>query len=146
MQIIGVNYYKNDCNLYYKKKKKFLITSRPYPKKFYNFWEFPGGKLEKGEFLIEALRREIREELNVKIKTSNLIFFTSYFVKQKEQKLFLNFFLCNRWEGRLIPREKQLMKWVGLSEVKKFKILKTNDKVIKKLSSFTFSLSTLIEK
>ena len=47
---------------------KVLITRRPDDSRHAGLWEFPGGKLESGESPEEALRREIREELNAEIK------------------------------------------------------------------------------
>ena len=47
---------------------KVLITRRPDNSRHAGLWEFPGGKLESGESPEEALRREIREELNAEIK------------------------------------------------------------------------------
>ena len=41
------------------KNRKVLIASRPPSKKFAGYFEFPGGKVEKGEFLLEALYREV---------------------------------------------------------------------------------------
>ena len=45
-----------------KKKNFFLISSRPKGKMFENYWEFPGGKVEKDESLKQALCRELKEE------------------------------------------------------------------------------------
>lgn len=37
-----------------------------------NLWEFPGGKVEEGESLFEAIEREIQEELSCNVKASNV--------------------------------------------------------------------------
>ncbi|AEH45721.1 NUDIX hydrolase [Thermodesulfatator indicus DSM 15286] len=49
------------------KDGKVLLTQRPPGKIRAGFWEFPGGKLEKGETLEKALEREILEELGLKV-------------------------------------------------------------------------------
>ena len=46
---------------------RFLLTSRPEGKVYAGYWEFPGGKLEAGESVEEALRRELHEELGITI-------------------------------------------------------------------------------
>ena len=48
----------------------FLLSSRPPGKPYAGYWEFPGGKIEAGESVREALRRELIEELNVVIDTA----------------------------------------------------------------------------
>jgi len=45
----------------------FLLTSRPPGKVYDGYWEFPGGKLEAGETVEEALRRELQEEIGITI-------------------------------------------------------------------------------
>ena len=45
------------------KREQFLICSRPKGKEFAGWYEFPGGKVEKNEYLIESLKRELLEEL-----------------------------------------------------------------------------------
>ncbi len=45
----------------------FLLTSRPEGKVYAGYWEFPGGKLEAGESVEQALRRELQEELGITI-------------------------------------------------------------------------------
>ena len=47
---------------------KILVTQRSHRMSLPLKWEFPGGKLEKGESEIECIKREIKEELNIKIK------------------------------------------------------------------------------
>jgi 8-oxo-dGTP diphosphatase len=46
---------------------RFLLTSRPPGKVYAGYWEFPGGKLETGESVEDALRREQHEELGITI-------------------------------------------------------------------------------
>ena len=45
----------------------FLLTSRPVGKVYAGYWEFPGGKLELGESVAQALQRELHEELGIMI-------------------------------------------------------------------------------
>ena len=64
---------------------QILIAKRPNKKHLSGFWEFPGGKLEKGESPKIALIREVKEELNIDI--------------YKKFNLLLLLYVCRRWEG-----------------------------------------------
>ena len=44
---------------------RFLVCRRPAHKRHGGLWEFPGGKIESGESLLDAARREMREELDI---------------------------------------------------------------------------------
>ncbi len=46
---------------------RFLLASRPAGKPYASYWEFPGGKVEGGESVAEALARELHEELGIRI-------------------------------------------------------------------------------
>ena len=50
---------------------RFLLTSRPEGKVYAGYWEFPGGKLEAGETVHDALARELHEELGITIGASH---------------------------------------------------------------------------
>ncbi len=120
------------------KNKKILLTSRPDTKSFAGFWEFPGGKVKKGELLVNALKREILEELSIILNDNKVIFFSSYKIKRKNIKIHLNFFLCYEWFGRIETNENQKYVWISLKEIDKYKILKSNRKVSDKLYLFDF--------
>ena len=49
----------------------FLLTSRPAGKVYAGYWEFPGGKLEAGESVEQALRRELVEEIGITIASAH---------------------------------------------------------------------------
>lgn len=56
---------------------KFLVTQRGYGD-FKGYWEFPGGKIEPGETPENALKREIKEELNLEIEIEKWVCTTDY--------------------------------------------------------------------
>lgn len=120
------------------KKKKILISLRPKGKDFSGYYEFPGGKMNQNEFIIEALSREINEELGVDIDLHNLNFLKSYEIFQKKKKIRLHFFLCRSWKGRIFSKEGQLIKWIYPNELKNYNTLKSNRKFIKFLLYFIF--------
>ena len=70
--------YKNVVACVLKKNDKILVASRPETKNFSGFFEFPGGKVEKDECLIEALDREIFEELGISLDFSKIYYLNNY--------------------------------------------------------------------
>lgn len=58
--------------IFINKNNEVFCARRPLDKNFGGLWEFPGGKVEKNESLEEAVKREIFEELNLKIKVNNI--------------------------------------------------------------------------
>ncbi len=119
-----------------KKNEKLLIASRPKMKTFSGFFEFPGGKVEKEECLLEALDREIFEELGVNLDFNKIYYLNNY--KLPKHNIFLHFFLCLKWFGKIENKEKQILKWIFPIELYNYKILKSNSNFIRFLNNFIF--------
>jgi 8-oxo-dGTP diphosphatase len=90
----------------------FLLTSRPSGKVYAGYWEFPGGKLEPGETVAQALARELHEELGLDIQTVEL--WRSSVVDYPHALVHLHFCKVYAWSGELQMREGQDFAWQAL--------------------------------
>ncbi|MBM4190470.1 MAG: Nudix family hydrolase [Betaproteobacteria bacterium] len=83
----------------------FLMASRPDGKAYAGWWEFPGGKVEAGESLQHALRRELFEELGIEV--SNAYPWIVREFDYEHARVRLNFFRVTAWTGEPQPHEGQ---------------------------------------
>ncbi len=90
----------------------FLLTSRPPGKVYEGYWEFPGGKLEPGESVEQALRRELHEEIGITIGAVQP--WKVEVVDYPHALVRLNFCKVFDWSGDLHMREGQLFAWQRL--------------------------------
>jgi 8-oxo-dGTP diphosphatase len=90
----------------------FLLTSRPAGKAYAGFWEFPGGKLEVGESVEQALRRELHEELGIEIGAVTP--WRVEMVDYPHALVRLHFCKVFEWAGELQMREAQDFAWEQL--------------------------------
>jgi 8-oxo-dGTP diphosphatase len=90
----------------------FLLTSRPAGKVYEGYWEFPGGKLELGETVHQALARELYEELGIEIGLSQV--WHVEMVDYPHALVRLNFCKVFGWTGELQMREGQRHSWQQL--------------------------------
>ena len=90
----------------------FLLTSRPAGKAYAGYWEFPGGKLEAGETVEEALRRELEEEIGITIGAA--VPWKVELVDYPHALVRLNFCKVFEWTGDLQMREAQTFSWEQL--------------------------------
>lgn len=91
---------------------RFLLTSRPPGKVYAGYWEFPGGKLEAGETVEQALRRELREEIGVVIGTAEA--WRTQLVDYPHGLVRLHFCKVREWSGELHMHEGQEGRWERL--------------------------------
>ena len=91
---------------------QFLLTSRPQGKVYEGYWEFPGGKLEVGETVEQALRRELQEELGITIASATL--WKVEVMDYPHARVRLHFCKVFKWSGELQMREQQSMAWQQL--------------------------------
>jgi 8-oxo-dGTP diphosphatase len=90
----------------------FLLTSRPEGKVYAGYWEFPGGKLESGESVEQALRRELQEELGITIGQAQV--WKTQMVDYPHALVRLHFCKVWEWQGELQMREAQSHAWQTL--------------------------------
>ena len=91
---------------------EFLLTSRPSGKVYEGYWEFPGGKIETGESVEQALRRELEEEIGITIGAVHA--WRTELVDYPHALVRLNFCKVFDWTGVLQMREGQSFAWQTL--------------------------------
>ena len=93
----------------------FLLTRRLEGTHLAGFWEFPGGKIARGESHAEALRREIREELDSDVDVGPLVFEIDH--DYTDRSISLHFYKCSL-QGVPRPLLGQQMRWVPRAELR----------------------------
>jgi len=91
---------------------RVLISRRPEGKSLAGLWEFPGGKIEQGERPEAALIRELKEELGIDATESCLAPLTFASHAYEDFHLLMPLYVCRRWQGQVVAREGQALKWV----------------------------------
>lgn len=99
---------------------RILIAQRPEGKHMAGLWEFPGGKVEKGETPEETLIRELEEELGVKTWQSCLAPLTFASHAYPDFHLLMPLFVCRKWEGSPLSKEDQQLKWVRVENLRDY--------------------------
>jgi 8-oxo-dGTP diphosphatase len=87
----------------------FLMCTRPPGKVYAGYWEFPGGKVEVGESVAQALQRELQEELGIVIGAVTP--WRASLVDYPHALVHLHFCKVFAWTGELVMREGQQAAW-----------------------------------
>ena len=109
---------------------QILIAKRPNKKHLSGFWEFPGGKVEKGESPEYALIREVKEELNIDINNKCIAPLTFSEFDYKKFHLLLLLYVCRRWEGEPMSMEQNEIKWVKANTLRQYRMPPADDSLI----------------
>lgn len=109
---------------------KVLATQRGYGE-FQGGWEFPGGKVELGETLESALKREIKEELDVGIEIATYIDTVEY--DYPYFHLTMHCYKCRMLNGLLKLKEHEAAKWVSQNELKEVDWLAADRIVVERM-------------
>ncbi len=113
-------------------ENKILATQRGIGE-FKNGWEFPGGKIEKGETAEQALIREINEELNVSVEISSKLITVDY--DYPEFHLTMHCFLCRIKSGTMVLKEHKSAKWLRKEELNALDWLPADREVVSELAN-----------
>ena len=105
-----------------KKDNLYLVVKRNRDKYMGLKWEFPGGKVDSGETLQEALVREIYEELNIDINIHEKLAEKRY--KDNEINIILHYFLCTIKNGVINLNEHEAMEWADKENFNQYDFVK----------------------
>jgi 8-oxo-dGTP diphosphatase len=91
---------------------EMLLAQRPVGKPYAGYWEFPGGKVEQGEPILDALKREFMEELGVMILSAEPWCCVEHVYPHAHVRL--HFYLSRAWTGLPQSLEGQALAWQGV--------------------------------
>ena len=111
---------------------RYLICQRRDGDTFGGYWEFPGGKRHPGERWEACLRRELLEELGVRVRPT--AFVGSFRHRDAHRRLFLRVFRCAIVEGRLRALYPQALRWVLPGALRRYRFPPANRPLIAQLS------------
>ena len=110
----------------------FLLGQRPAGKVYAGYWEFPGGKVEPGEVALAALKRELREELGIEVRTAYPWLTRDYDYAHAAVRL--RFFRVTEWSGTPHGRENQRFTWQLPHAINVDPLLPANGPILRALS------------
>ncbi|MBT5330952.1 MAG: 8-oxo-dGTP diphosphatase MutT [Porticoccaceae bacterium] len=113
-----------------------LLARRPEGKKHAGLWEFPGGKFEIGESLQQALSREIKEELGIKVRSCQALMDIGH--QYEDYSVMLRVALVTEFSGTERGLEGQEIAWVPLRELDDLQFPEANTPILQKLQSLDF--------
>ncbi|CAK1725719.1 8-oxo-dGTP diphosphatase [Vibrio crassostreae] len=117
-------------------KSQVFITKRPDDKHKGGFWEFPGGKVEVGETIEQAMTRELDEEIGIKVTEQSLFEHLEFDYTDKSLKF--DFILVTDFEEQPYGKEGQQGEWVSLESLNQYTFPEANvpilERVIKEFS------------
>ncbi|CAK2492234.1 8-oxo-dGTP diphosphatase [Vibrio crassostreae] len=117
-------------------KSQVFITKRPDDKHKGGFWEFPGGKVEVGETIEQAMTRELDEEIGIKVTEQSLFEHLEFDYTDKSLKF--DFILVTDFEEQPYGKEGQQSEWVSLESLNQYAFPEANvpilERVIKEFS------------
>ena len=113
-----------------RKGNKIFATQRGYGE-WKDWWEFPGGKIEIDETPEEALKREIREELQAEVSVDDFLCTAEYDYPKFHLKM--HCFLCSLLTETLHLNEHEAAKWLGVNELDSVKWLPADVLAVKEL-------------
>ena len=116
---------------------RLLIGERPQGKAYAGQWEFPGGKVEPGEAVFEALVREFREELNLQVEAAHALFSCVHAYPDREVEL--HFWQVTDYRGEARGVEGQNLRWVHSDDLASVNFLEGNRALLEKICALVSS-------
>ena len=100
-------------------RDQVLIAKRPNHLHMGGLWEFPGGKMEAGETVKQALSRELREEIGISVDLASPLIKIQH--TYPEHSVLLDVWRIESFSGRVSGRENQAVAWVSVNELNQYR-------------------------
>ncbi len=107
-----------------KREDKVLVGQRLVQDRYFQKWEFPGGKLDGNETSLEALKRELSEELDIELVSARPLMTLEHDYPDRHVRLYV--YEVNQFSGEPEGAEGQALKWVSPTECHKLDFLEAN--------------------
>jgi 8-oxo-dGTP diphosphatase len=114
-----------------KKGNMILVGQRPENNSLAGQWEFPGGKIEKGETPEQALVRELKEELGIVAEVGEIKL--SITQSYGDVNILILFYEILFWKGEPKPKHHMMIEWIHPEELKNRNIPEANRKILDRL-------------
>ena len=119
------------------REKKILLCQRKRTSRYGLKWEFPGGKVEEGESLLDCLKREVMEELSIRIDEVDRTESSRYRYADGGE-FEVAFYFVSRFSGTPTNNVFEQIRWVTLAELKAMDILEGNKTIVQKMDERIF--------
>ncbi|WP_162062488.1 8-oxo-dGTP diphosphatase MutT [Vibrio taketomensis] len=112
-------------------QSQIFITKRPDDKHKGGFWEFPGGKVEAGESIEQAMVRELQEEIGITVTEQVLFEHLEYDYPEKSLKF--DFITVTNFSGQPYGREGQQGEWVSIADLANYQFPEANVPILERV-------------
>ena len=112
-------------------KNNILIALRHPDAHQGGLWEFPGGKLEQGETVQQALRRELSEELGIEAVIGDAVIEIIH--EYEDKSVLLDVWKVKDFTGEVVGKEGQCFRWVRIDELTRYQFPEANKPIVESL-------------
>jgi len=123
------------CAAVIRRANKLLVTQRKRDQTHPLRWEFPGGQLDRGEREEACVRREIKEELGIRL--SSATYYCTLKYRASGKSFVIHYFLCKVASGRIRKLEIENFKWIVPEQFDDRVLLQPDKQVLRGLMTTT---------
>jgi 8-oxo-dGTP diphosphatase len=115
-------------------REQVLIARRPIDSHQGGLWEFPGGKLETGESVEQALFRELKEELAIEVSECSALVTIEH--DYGDKLVLLDVCMVRAFTGDAVGVEGQVLRWIGLDQLEDYQFPAANKPIVELLTAW----------
>ncbi len=127
-----------------RRKNQVLVGQRLVKDRYFQKWEFPGGKLEAGETAEQCLKRELYEELGIDVLCTQPLIRLDHDYPDRHVRLHV--FVVDGFSGEPSGKEGQAVQWLEIDQCSKLDFLEANEPIVNAVKLPSLMLITQLEK